>query len=250
MGPVSVPGGDPTLRLMARLRDELDREWQHLVSRPEAAVAFRRWSADDDRLAGFADIQQVLAFVYRPPSPRAGNEVLAALLRLAGDDAFAQRCVLEALMPGLVRFTWRYPTCGDDADDRLQNVLVLAFERIGELAGQEVPWPAATIGGYVRNRLRRVERARRAVTLLPLEAARAIPAASDRTAAEHLAGILIEGVRRGTLRQSDAALLYTTRVAGHSTSSVAATVGVDAVALRTRRLRAEQRLVGQSISVC
>lgn len=234
---------------MARLRDELDREWQDLMNRPEAAAALRRWSVADDRLAGFADIQQLLAFVYRPPSARAGNEALSGLLRLAGEDGFARRCVLEALMPGLVRFTWRYPTCGEDADDRLQNVLVLAVERIGELAGEEVPWPAVTIGGYVRDRLRRAERARREVTLLPLEAARAIPAAPDRTAAEHLAGILIEGVRRGTLRQSDAALLYTTRVAGHPTASIAAAVGVDAVALRTRRLRAEHRL-GQSMSVC
>lgn len=238
------------MRLMARLRDELDREWQGLANRPEAAAAVRRWSAADDRLAAFADIQQMLAYVYRPPSPRAGNEVLSGLLRLAREDAFARRCVLEALMPGLVRFTWRYPACGEDADDRLQNVLVLAVERIGQLAGQEVPWPAATIGGYVRNRLRRAGRARRDITLVSLDAARAIPAAPERTAAEHLAGILIDGVQRGTIRESDAALLYTTRVAGHPTASIAATVGLDAVALRTRRMRAEQRLIGKSMSVC
>jgi len=235
---------------MARLRDDLDREWQDLANRPVATAAIRRWSAADHRLAAFADIQQMLAFVYRPPCPRAGNDVLSALLRLAGEDAFARRCVLEALMPGLVRFTWRYPTCGEDADDRLQNVLVLAVERIGQLAGEEVPWPAATIAGYVRNRLRRAQRARRETTLIPLEAARAIPAAPDRTAAEYLTGILIDGVQRGSLRHSEAALLYTTRVAGHPTASIAATVGVDAVALRTRRLRAEQRLIGQSMSVC
>ena len=235
---------------MARLRDELAREWQDLVKGPKAGAALERWSAADGRLAGFADIQEMLVFVYRPPSARAGNEVLSELLRLAGDDPFARRCVLEALMPGLVRLTWRYPHCGEDPDDRLQNVLYLAVERIGELAGEEVPGPAMAIGGYIRDRLRRAERARREVRLVSLEAANAIPAAPDRTAAERLTGILIEGVRRGTVRQTDAALVYTSRVAGHPTAEIAAATGVDAVALRTRRLRAEQRLIGQSMSVC
>src|SRR5437879_42044 len=105
---------------MAQLRDGLEREWEALVRRPERGAALRRWSCADPRLAGIGDFDELLAFVAGPPSARAGNDVLSALLRLGGDDGFARRCLLEALMPGLVRFTWRYPACGEDPDDRLQ----------------------------------------------------------------------------------------------------------------------------------
>jgi DNA-directed RNA polymerase specialized sigma24 family protein len=235
---------------MELLGDGLEREWKALASRPESKEALRRWSAADPRLAGFIAFDELIAAVRRPPSAKVGNDVLAALLRLGAEDRFARRCLLEAVMPGLIRLACRFPTCGEDADDRLQTVLLHAVERIHALAGQEVPWPAVAIGGYVRDHLRRAERAHRDAPAAPLEAAATIPAASERTAADHLAGVLVDGLRRGTIRPDDAALLYTTRVAGHPTAAVAAAVGVDPVVLRTRRRRAEQRLIGPSMSVC
>lgn len=234
---------------MELLGDGLEREWKALASRSESKDALRRRSAADPRLADFIGFDELIAAVRRPPSAKVGNDVLAALLRLGSEDPFARRCLLEALMPGLIRLACRFPTCGEDADDRLQTVLLHAVERIHDLAGQELPWPAVAIGGYVRDHLRRAERAHRDPAA-PLEAAATIRAAPERTAADQLAGVLVEGFRRGTIRPDDAALLYTTRVAGHPTAAVAAAVGVDPVVLRTRRRRSEQRLIGQSMSVC
>lgn len=235
---------------MYRLRDDLAREWEALAAGPASATVVRRWAAADDRLSGFDHLNGLVARVAHPPSARAANDVLAALLRLGRDDALARRCLLEALIPGLVRLIGRYPSAGEDPDDRLQTVLSLAVERIHDLAGEEVAWPAVAIGGYVRDRLRRAARPDRRPAPVPIEAALAVPAGPDRSAAERLAGALMDGLRRGTIRRDEAALLYTTRVAGHSPAEVAAALGIDTVTLRTRRLRAERRLAGQSMSVC
>jgi DNA-directed RNA polymerase specialized sigma24 family protein len=235
---------------MYRLRDDLEREWEALVTGPGGAAALRRWAAADGRLSGFDGLGELIALVRRPPSARTGNDVLGALLHLGGDDAFARRCLLQALMPCLVRLAGRYPSAGEDPDDRLQTVLVIAIERIHELAGEEIAWPAVAVGGYVRDRLRRAARTDRNPCLVAMEAAMAVPAGPERSAAERLAGVLVDGLRRGTIRRDEAALLYTTRVVGHPPATVAAALGIDPVALRTRRLRAEQRLAGQSMSVC
>lgn len=235
---------------MYRLRDDLAREWEALATGPTSAAVMGRWAAADDRLSGFDQLDKLIALVARPPSARAANDVLAALLRLGRDDALARRCLLEALMPGLVRLAGRYPSAGEDPDDRLQTVLSLAIERIHDLAGEVVAWPAVAIGGNVRDRLRRAARPDRSPALVAIEAAMAVPAGPERSAAERVAGALVDGLRRGTIRRDDAALLYTTRVAGHSPATVAAALGIDPVAVRTRRLRAEQRLAGQSMSVC
>lgn len=235
---------------MYGLREDLEREWEALATGASAAAALRRWATADNRLTGLEGLRELIALVARPPSARAANDVLGALLRLSGHDFFARRCLLQALMPCLVRLAGRYPSAGEDPDDRLQTVLLLAVERIHELAGEEISWPAVAVGGYVRDRLRRAARTNLDPASVAIEAAMAVPARPERSAAERLAGELMDGLRRGTIRRDEAALLYTTRVIGHSPATVAATLGIDPVALRTRRLRAEQRLAGQSMSVC
>ena len=57
-----------------------------------------------------------MAPVGRAPSTRAPNDVLGALLSLAGDDAFARRCLLETLLPCLMRLAGKYPSAGEDPD--------------------------------------------------------------------------------------------------------------------------------------
>ncbi|HVT69838.1 MAG TPA: hypothetical protein VHF26_18950 [Trebonia sp.] len=213
-------------------------------------MLLRRWAAEDDRLRGFETLSEVIAFVRRNPSARAANGVLAALLRISADDSSARRCALEALMPGLVRLAGHYPAAGEDPDDRLQNVLMLAVERIHELAGQDLEWPSHAVIDSVRDRLRRIVRRSALARTVPLEAALGVAAPPARSAAERLTGLLLSGLRQGSIRRDDAAVIYTTRVAGHPAATVAATMGVDPVVLRTRRRRAEQRLAGASRSVC
>jgi len=235
---------------MGRLREQLEQEWESLALRPGSEAALRRWAGQDDRLKGFDTFGDLMVFLGRPPSARLANNVLAALVRLSSDEAMARRCLLHGLMPGLVHLAGFYPSAGENPDDRLQTVLILAIERINDLAGAEVEWPAATIVGSVRERLRRVAHRTVEEPNLPIEDALAVPAPPDRTAAEELAGLLISGLRRGSIRREDAALIYTTRVAGHPSSMVATVIGMDPVAVRTRRRRAEQRLADASMSVC
>ena len=236
---------------MARLRDGLAREWESLAARPESSVLLGRWAAQDGRLAGFESLSEVIAFVRRCPSAGAANGVLAALVRLSVGDSSARRCALEALMPGLVRLAGHYRSAGEDPDDRLQTVLLLAVERIDELAGQDLEWPSHAVIDSVRDRLRRVVRRPVLARTVPLEAAVGIPAPPERSAAERLTRLLVAGVRQGSIRRDDAALIYTTRIAGHTAATVAAAMGVDPAVVRTRRRRAEQRLVaGTSLSVC
>lgn len=235
---------------MYRLRDGLEREWETAAASPGGAAALRRWRAADERLSGLDGLNELIALVRRPPSARAANDVLSALLRLGGEDAFARRCLLQALMPCLVRLAGRYPSAGEDPDDRLQTVLVVAVERIHELAGEEIPWPAVAVGGYVRDRLRRAARRDWSASLVTVDAAMALPAGPERSAAERLAVVLVDELHRGAIRHDEAALLYTTRVIGHPPAAVAKALGIDPVALRTRRLRAEQRLAGVSMAVC
>jgi hypothetical protein len=234
---------------MGRLRDDLERDWEALVARPGSVESFARWAAIDARLAGLRTAGEVLSLVRRPPSAEVANGLLAALLRLGRDDLFARRCLLQALLPGLVNLTGRYPSAGEDADERLQTVLVLAVERIHELAGDEVAWPAVAVGGHVRDRLRRAQRAGWDHWVVPIEAALAVPAGPERSAAERLAGVVVEGFRRGTICRDEAALVYTTRVVGHTPAALAAAAGVDPVVLRARRRRAEHRLAA-TLSVC
>jgi len=235
---------------MGRLREQLEREWKSLASQPEADAALKRWAAADERLTSFLSFGELITFLGRPPSARSANDVLAALLRVGADDALARRCLLQGLLPGLVQLSGFYPSAGEDSDDRLQTILMFAIERIHDLAGREVEWPASTILGAVRDRLRRAAHRTQEVPSVSIEAAVGLPAPPDRTAAEQLAGFLITGLRRGSIRRDDAALIYTTRVAGHPSAMVAALMGMDPVAIRTRRRRAEQRLAGASMSVC
>ena len=235
---------------MGRLREQLEQEWESLVFRPDSEAALRRWVGEDDRLKGFDTFGELMVFLGRPPSARVANDVLAALVRLSGDDALARRCLLHGLLPGLVQLAGFYPSAGETPDDRLQTVLILAMERIRDVAGGEVEWPAATILGSVRDRLRRAVHRAVEEPGLPIEDAFAVPARPDRSAAEELAALLVSGLRRGSIRREDAALIYTTRVAGHPSSMVAAVMGLDPVAVRTRRRRAEQRLADASVSVC
>jgi hypothetical protein len=235
---------------MARLWDGLALEWESLAARPENSAVLGRWAAADGRLAGFDSLAEVIAFVRLNPSARAANDVLAALIRVSADDGSARRCALEALLPGLLRLAGQYPSVGEDDDDRLQNLVMLAVERIHQLGGQDLEWPAAAVIDWVRDRLRRVVRRVPDTPTMPLEAALTVAAPPERSAAERLTGLLVAGLRQGSIRREDAALIYTTRVAGHPAAAVAAAVGVDPVVLRTRRRRAEQRLAGASMSVC
>jgi DNA-directed RNA polymerase specialized sigma24 family protein len=233
---------------MGPLRSSLEREWEATATRAEATRALRRWAATEPVLAPFVSLTAVLEAVQRPGASRASNDILAALLRVGDGEPLARRCVLQALVPVLVSMARRYPGEGDH-EDRFQEVLVLSVERIHSLAGGDVSWPATAIAGHVRDRLRRAASHGRP-HLAALEDAPEIPAGPERSAAEQLAGAVLDSFRSGALRRDEAALLYATRVIGHPSARVAAALGMDADVLRSRRNRAETRLIESQRAVC
>lgn len=233
---------------MGPLRTSLEREWEATASRPEATRALRRWAAAEPALAPFVSLTAVLEAVNCRGVSRTANDILGALLRVADTEPLARRCLLQAIIPGLVSLARRYPGDGEH-EDRFQEVLVLSVERIADLAGRDVTWPATAVVGHVRDQLRREAPVRRSQHVA-LEDIPDLAAGPDRSAAERLAGVVVDGYRRGALRREEAALLYATRVVGLPSARVAATLGLDADVVRSRRNRAEARLIDSQRAVC
>ncbi len=247
----SVAKVDVDSRPMGRLRDDLQREWAAVAAGPEGERALRRWQASEPALAELRSVGELVATANRPGDETA-SEVLRPLLRLAGVDPLARRCLLQAMLPGLVRLCGRHPSAGEDADERLAQVLTLALERIRELAGTDVAYPAAAVAWRVGDRLRRAEAVNRRSPVVPLGhlGLEDRPGRPARSASEDLTALLVEGVRRGRVRQHDAALIYTTRVVGVPCHVLAADRGIDPTVLRTRRRRAERHLAAVVADWC
>lgn len=247
--PSRRPTGVRILAVMGRLHDDLNREWAALAAGAEGRRALRRWQAGEPSLAALESLDDLLAAAHQPRHPAAG-EVLRPLVRLAASDPLARRCLLQALLPALVKLCGRHPSAGDDPDERLAHVLTLALERIRELAGTDVPYPAAAVAWRVGDYLRRAEAVSRRSAVVPTANLGGVTGGGGRSASEELADFLVDNVRRGRVRPGDAALVYTTRVVGVPCHVLAEARGVDPMVLRTRRRRAERRLASVVADWC
>jgi hypothetical protein len=233
----------------------LDDEWETLGTSRMYREALAHWCEAEEVLAGFASPADVVKRAERRGDPAGANELIGALLRLAGDP-LAARTLLQALLPGLAsraaRGAWAArasrrcaPAC-EGLDELDQEVVASAWERIVTLAGTSPEWPACVlVEGAWRRVRQRAETARaRSCRSVPLAGAARVEVNLERPAPEALTVHLVDEVRRGRLRPADAGLVYTTRVLGHSPAELAPCLGVDARALRARRARIEGRLVG------
>lgn len=247
-----------TSSLPKRLQDE----WSALNEGGEARRALARWTAAEPLLCGAADLQALLTRCHRRGDAADANAVLAALLRLAGDEPLAARTVLQALLPGLMSLSRRArqigwsrrsgasraerPTPWVQEGDFDQELLTLAWERVDALAGQDLRWPAAVILGQVwrRVRLRLDDHRRLADRQVALEADEVdrLHASSGVSWEEQCAWMLRDAVLDGTLADRDGALILSTRVLGVSTADAAAQLGVNVGAVLARRRRAERAL--------
>lgn len=234
----------------------LTNEWSIIGCDAGARAALRRWAVAEPLLADFETPADVVARCHRRGDPRAGNELLGCLLRLA-DDELAARTLLQAVLPSLAARAWRWSRRNavglgdggvwDDVADVDVEIITHALARIRELAGTSPPWPAQSIVEASWSRLRwGAEVARRArLDAVPLgeDHEAAIDVSDGPPAGQELGEVIVDAVRDGRLRAKDAAVIYTTRVVGITTSEIAARQGRDVRAVRCQRARAERTLV-------
>ncbi|MBW3642410.1 MAG: hypothetical protein KY447_05795 [Actinobacteria bacterium] len=135
---------DPMNRTLAAL----DREWGELNNSPTTAQALERWGRSEPALAGLPTLAAILE---QRRSPVAAPTILAALARLAVDDELAARCLLQALVPGLVRMA---STAFADDPLALDEMVSLAWERIRTYPTSRPGSVAANVLWDVRKRYR------------------------------------------------------------------------------------------------
>jgi hypothetical protein len=230
----------------------LAREWVALGRSAPARTALRRWSEVEPSLAGFDSPAEVVARCQRRGDPRSSNDLLGALLRLAGEE-LAARAVLQAVLPSLAARAWRRRGGGaangggmcDDVEELDIEIVTIALERIRELAGTSPQWPSQAIVEVSDARLRWAAQTarRRRLETVPLQAFHDVALAEEDGPDDEFGAMLLDVVAAGGLRRRDAALIYATRVLGFSPAEVAERERRDVRAVRSQRARAERTLV-------
>ena len=216
----------------AHLCSRLDAEWRQTARSVKGRAAVQRWVGEEPALAGACSAEDVLALCQRRGDAAPDGEVkrsqaaLGAVLRVAANDEFAQRTVMQAILPGLLalrrRASYMVATSGSrwDGEDQLeQEIVTLAYERVRALAGTSQAWPAETLVRQTWRRLRVLNKNEqrwraRNVGMSP-EWAEGLPNSGEHSAAEELAHLVVDAVQDGTLALGPAGLVYTYGVVGN-----------------------------------
>ena len=223
---------------MARIAQDLDREWDRIATGPPARRTVIRWANTHKALAGLVDLNDVLA--ARRDAGRA-DPVLRALVTMAADDDLAARTLLQALLPGLVHLA---RTTGNDDHNAVEELISIAWERIRT-------YPVDRDGRVAGNVLLDVKKRYRAHRRIeaPGEWAEMVtdPPASSRTPEDEvISHSVFEQLRNaeleGHVMPRAAAMIVRTRVHGETLVELAREQGTTAAAIGQRRWRAERRL--------
>ena len=102
----------------------LDHEWDAIKASPASCEALRQWGRLEPALDGLADLDHLLKERTRS---EAAPAMLSALVRLAAHDQLAARTLLQALVPGLLRFATT--ECRDDPAG-FEELIAIAWVRI------------------------------------------------------------------------------------------------------------------------
>jgi hypothetical protein len=223
---------------LSSILSALDREWSVLATSPNARRSVIRWARRHSSLAGLSDLQEVLD---RRRDQALAPDVLRALAAMAPDDDLAARCLLQALIPGLVCLAAR---SGNDDPAALDEMVSLAWERIRT-------YPTTRHGSVAANVLLDVRKRYRAHRIIdaPIgsceydcDAADSRPGPDDQVLGRLLLEDLATARRDGLVSAPALELIVRTRVIGESLAEVAAAESVEPQVLCQRRWRAERRL--------
>jgi hypothetical protein len=225
----------------------LDAEWRHLATSPAAAAALTRWSRLEPAIGGWADLDSLRAAVHDRADLARGDEILAALVRLAAvtghGDVLAARVVLQLLVPGAIRLGQSLaPMIGDPATSE-----AAVFAELTILI-RTYPWQrrprriAANLLLDCRQRLIRHHHRVRPEISAGLSLHDTFPEVADSDERLALHDLLWWARRRGILSRFEAQLLVASHVADIPMNQLAVRFGRSRSTLFTIRASAEERL--------
>ena len=228
----------------------LEAEWQALARSRWLRERLRSWAAEDPRLA-FADgVELVAAAQRRDVSSWAErDQVLAALLERAPEDALAKRVALQVVLPGLKALIDRIR--GWDVEERAARVVAAAVEVLAWCASEPAGTPPSfRVYANTRRRVLRAAVRDRSEPVVFVDDLSEVgtddpgPPGPDHQRLNEL----IEWIReQGHVREDAARLMVLTRAGVVTVDELAAAEGLHPQTLRQRRLRAERR-VRQSLA--
>lgn len=194
--------------------------------------------ADGDQLVAAAQRRDATSWAER-------DQVLAALLDRATNDAMARRVALQVVLPGLKSLIAGIR--GWDLEERAARVVTTALDVISWCATEPAGTrPSFRIYANTRRRVLRSAIRARSEPVVFVGDYRQLDAGEDMPlgpSEEERFEQLVEWVRqRGRVRDDAARLVVLTRAAGLSVDELAAAERVGPQTLRQRRLRAERRL--------
>ncbi|MFN2506396.1 MAG: hypothetical protein ABR540_19645 [Acidimicrobiales bacterium] len=193
---------------MAKLFRDLQRTWERDGAGPDARAALARWAEAQPPLAAYTSPAALVAAAHHRDAEEA-KALVEALTEKAATDAWAARTVLHALLPGLAAMSREHlDMVGParepfgDVDDLDHFVVSTAYERIAEVASEVPRYRLRTVLDSTWSRPRTHAEAHRRdhdrrVDVDDLPGGQPAPA---RSAAEELALILVDAVKRRVLR--------------------------------------------------
>ncbi len=228
----------------------LEDEWMREGRSAEARAALARWSEATPELSRLGD---PLTLVYRcHQRDRDAPTLLIAVLREVEGDRWAQRTVLQVVLPGLRalarrasrRYLGRSGVPWESRDELDQVVIEIALERIRVLARTDPEFPCRTIVDGTWQRIRHRARtgmveAERRVELVHAEQKLM---ASARSHLDDLAALVTAAVEQRVLDRFDAGLVYSCHVTGFRIEELARLTGRSERTLWRQRRNAERVL--------
>lgn len=239
----------------------LDHEWNQLGARASTTATLRRWGSEDEILAPFSTIDDLVAYVENRQTPIAEREeVLSSLACLASADELAARTLLQLVLPAIKALLRRFYWSGDA--ERTADVVAAVYGRIRAFESSPRPtWVAKRLFECARRRLRTtVDQQRRQARHedhsavwwdgngldreRPLPASEILAAefAEQCSAAEELGELLEWATTAGHLQPAEAELIRQYRLEHRTSADLCAFRGGAPASLDRRRQRAEGRL--------
>lgn len=229
-----------------QLQRALDDEWETFRTSPAGFGALASWASEDDRYRPFHNLGELRSFFEQRDELDARDALLADLLRRSPDDRAAQRVLLAALRPGLVRLSRRAAAFWEP--EEAESVVVAAA--LDRLANRTITFPthaAAGVLGSVWSAVweqRRRERSeedywgRRA----DADALDLVEAQRHDTPTHRVLALVDEAVRRGAVPVRGARLVILHWVHGYTNNEIAELDGLRPCTIRKHRRDAELRL--------